>query len=128
MEGQVQRLVVIADDDRAIRDMLEVALGDQGYRVEALDDGLKLLERLRDVADAGLAAPDLVVTDVRMPGCSGLRVLAWVRREMPQVPVVVISAFGDGVHQQARDEGAVAVVEKPFDLDELEQAVRTAMD
>lgn len=63
---------------------------------------------------------DLLVTDVRMPGFSGLDVLTALRRVSVRCPVVLVTAFGDeALHQFARQLGVVAVLDKPFDVNEL---------
>ena len=85
-----------------------------------LRDGLQLLERLREVRGSPLRWPDAIVSDVRMPGHSGLEMLAALRRAGWTTPVVLITAFGDRwVHDQARQLGAAAVLDKPFDIDAL---------
>ena len=70
-------------------------------------------------------APDLVVTDVQMPGATGMRVLSHVRRAHPTVPVILITAFGSAeLHAQAKRLGAATVLDKPFDLAELRKLVQ----
>ena len=68
---------------------------------------------------------DLVITDVRMPGPSGVEMLEWLRGVVWSIPVIVITAFGDPVlHAEARRLGALAVLDKPFDVNELLALVR----
>jgi DNA-binding response OmpR family regulator len=89
-------------------------------------DGQELLlaiERLK----AGSVRPAMVVSDVRMPGYSGLDLLAILRCASWTLPVVLITAFGDeDTHAEARELGAIAVLDKPFDLDDLRAVVRAA--
>jgi two-component system nitrogen regulation response regulator GlnG len=105
--------VWVVDDDRSVRYVLAEALRDAGYRVHAFAD-----------ADAALAAandgesPDLVFTDVRMPGTSGLDFLASLRRKRADLPVVVMSAYTDvATTAGAFRGGAHDYLAKPFDLD-----------
>jgi DNA-binding response OmpR family regulator len=108
--------VLIAEDDNAMRGMLEAALGRAGFEVETATDGTELLLRL-DAAQTGERPPQLVVSDICMPGLSGLDVLSRVRQRFPDLPVILITAFGDPVtHRRARALGAADVIDKPFDL------------
>ena len=112
--------VWVVDDDRSVRYVLAEALRDAGYRVQAFAD-----------ADAALAAvadaesPDLVFTDVRMPGTSGLDFLVALRKKRADLPVVVMSAYTDvATTAGAFRGGAHDYLAKPFDLAELEARVR----
>src|SRR5689334_11736041 len=105
--------VWVVDDDRSVRYVLAEALRDAGYRVQAFAD-----------ADAALAAvadaetPDLVFTDVRMPGTGGLDFLAALRKRRADLPVVVMSAYTDvATTAGAFRGGAHDYLAKPFDLD-----------
>lgn len=69
-------------------------------------------------------APDVIIMDIRMPSRTGLEVLADLRKYDCHVPVVLITAFGArDVHEKARQLGAVAVFDKPFDVDDLRTAL-----
>jgi two-component system nitrogen regulation response regulator GlnG len=105
--------VWVVDDDRAVRFVLAEALRDAGYRVQAFADADAALAA---VADA--EAPDLVFTDVRMPGTGGLDFLVALRRTRPDLPVVVMSAYTDiATTAGAFRGGAHDYLAKPFDLD-----------
>ncbi len=120
-------LVLIADDDEAMRQMLAVSLRSEGFEVGECQDGTALLDRLRQ-AKGEDSEPCLVVTDMRMPGVDGLDVLHWLRRWVPGVPVILITAFGDvRTHQRALELGATRVLDKPFDLRELHDAAVDAI-
>jgi two-component system KDP operon response regulator KdpE len=115
-------LVLVADDDRAVREALERALQLAGYDVELASDG-----------DAALAAisqrtPDAVVLDVMMPGYDGLDVTRRLRREGNRVPVLLLTArdaVGDRV--EGLDAGADDYLTKPFGVGELLARVRAAL-
>ncbi|MEO6950860.1 MAG: response regulator [Polyangia bacterium] len=110
------RRVLLAEDSESMRDMLECVLLKDGYDVTAVEDGDDLVAAL----DAAYGcAPELIITDVRMPGRSGLQVLEHLRARDRVTPVVLITAFGDAeTHEEAGRLGAV-VLDKPFALDEL---------
>jgi two-component system, NtrC family, nitrogen regulation response regulator GlnG len=104
----------VVDDDRSVRFVLATALREAGYRVDAFDS-----------ADAALAAlhgegpPDLLFTDVRMPGESGLALLDKLKAAHAQLPVIVMSAYTDIASTAgAFRGGAHEFLSKPFDLDD----------
>lgn len=108
--------ILVADDDPAMRGMLAAALTRAGFIIDVVDSGDALLEQLRSPTDDSVM-PNLVISDIQMPGSSGLDVLSHIRREMPDLPVLLITAFGDPVtHRRARALGAVELIDKPFDL------------
>src|SRR5919204_947726 len=115
-------LVLVADDDRAVREALERALQLAGYDVELASDG-----------DAALAAiskrtPDAVVLDVMMPGYDGLDVTRRLRREGNRTPILLLTArdaVGDRV--EGLDAGADDYLPKPFALDELLARLRALL-
>jgi CheY-like chemotaxis protein len=116
--------VLIAEDDAQMRSMLADELRRDGYEVLESHDGTaaaELLARLRSRPDE---APELVVTDICMPSRTGLELLAELRKTESRIPVILITAFGDdAVHERARDLGAIAVFDKPFDVDDLRTAI-----
>lgn len=115
--------ILVADDDEAMRSLLGTSLRREGFQVQEYVDGGKLLAELEAARNGG-PAPDLVVSDLRMPGVNGLDVLHWLRRWLPEVPVILITAFGDRqAHRRAEALGAFMVIDKPFDLGEFLQHV-----
>ncbi len=107
------RLWVI-DDDRAVRFVLAEALRDAGYAVSAFEGARQALAALDDEP-----APDLVFTDVRMPGMDGLSFLDALKARRPDLPVIVMSAYTDIASTAgAFRGGAHEFLSKPFDLDE----------
>ncbi|WP_437731955.1 response regulator [Sorangium sp. So ce1335] len=118
--------VLLAEDDRELRQLLATALRRDGYEVLEARDGNQLLELMAEslVSSSG-ARPDIVVSDVRMPGKSGLELLAGLRRDDWSTPVVLITAFGDPeTHAEAYRLGADAVLDKPLDIDDLRVVVQ----
>ena len=114
--------VWIIDDDRAIRWVLERALSKEQVTTrsfETADDALKILD---------VEKPSVVITDVRMPGESGLSLLASLRENFPKVPVIVMTAYGDLDHAVAAFQGgAFEYMPKPFDVDDVISIVRRAI-
>ncbi|MFW5829068.1 MAG: sigma-54-dependent transcriptional regulator [Planctomycetota bacterium] len=115
-------LVLVVDDDAAVCWALEQALGGVGYRVHVSADAAaarRAIKRHR---------PDVVLTDVRMPGESGLELLSAVHKEHPLLPVVVMTAHGTmEVAVEAVQQGAFDYLPKPLELDRVEQVVALAI-
>ena len=113
--------VVMAEDDRAVRESLARAMTLEGYRVDAVSDGAKVLELLRQ-SDV---EPDVVVLDVSMPMVDGLTVCRVLRSEGSRVPILMLTARTEPSDRVAGlDAGADDYVPKPFDLGELFARIR----
>ena len=113
----------VVDDDRAVRFVLATALRDAGFEVTAFAAAAEALETLQRER-----APALVVTDVRMPGDSGLQLLDKLKAAQPDLPVIVMSAHTDVASTAgAFRGGAHEFLSKPFDLDEAVALVRRAL-
>ena len=115
-------LLVLAEDDDDLRSALGDLLAVDGFEVASVRDGTRLVDLMARCAE-GRRMPEVIVTDHRMPGISGIEVLERLRRRGIKVPVIVITAFGEEVGDIARALGANAVFEKPFDPDDLRTAV-----
>jgi two-component system response regulator (stage 0 sporulation protein F) len=123
--------VLLAEDDHELRWLIANALRNQGFEVLEVGDGLALIDRvgssLLDTLE--LDAIDLIVSDVRMPGWSGLEVLAGLNSAGCHTPVILITAFGDPeIHAAGKRLGAAAVLNKPFDLNELSTLAARLVD
>jgi CheY-like chemotaxis protein len=121
-EPQRRARVLIAEDDYAFRDMLVFAFEDDGYEAVAVPDGYSLLEILGSslLPGASVKPFDLMVSDIRMPRWSGLATLERLSHSPLVPPIIVITAFGsDEVHQRAKEAGAVTVLDKPFEIQDL---------
>ena len=114
MPPEAARIWVV-DDDRAVRFVLATALRDAGYEVTGFESAADVLATL----DRGGRPPRLLFTDVRMPGDDGLVLLDALKRRLPALPVVVMSAHTDIASTAgAFRRGAREFLSKPFDLDE----------
>jgi CheY-like chemotaxis protein len=110
---------LVADDDSYMLDLVASFLRKEGFVVMVASSGTELLGVLAD----GLE-PNLIVTDVQMPGLSGLAVLAHVKQHHSPVPVILMTAFAtDSLRESARKSGAAAVLAKPFTTLELHDMV-----
>ena len=117
-------LVLLAEDDHEMRRLVADALRGDGYDVEELPDGSWLLGRVaRAHAEPPLSVA-LILTDVRMPGCSGLDVLKGVRAARWQVPFILMTAFGDDEIRESALALGATLFDKPFAIEELCAAVR----
>jgi DNA-binding NtrC family response regulator len=118
--------VLLAEDDREMRRLLVATLLKAGCEVIEAGSGVQLWEAVCsiDVRADDQVVIDLIVSDVRMPGKSGLEVLRALRRTSNLTPVVLITGFGDAeTHAEAAQLGALAVFNKPFDMADLRKIV-----
>ena len=112
--SDAERRVWVVDDDRAVRFVLATALREAGYAVDGFENAASALEALQ-----ARGAPDLLFTDVRMPGEDGLKLLDRLKAAHPQLPVIVMSAWTDVASTaSAFRGGAHEFLSKPFDLDD----------
>ena len=114
--------VLIADDDRAIRDALTRALGLEGYDVVQANDGNSALALIES------SQPDVAILDVMMPNIDGLTVCRVLRAERNRLPVLMLTARTETPDRVAGlDAGADDYLAKPFDLDELFARLRALL-
>jgi DNA-binding NtrC family response regulator len=120
----MQRLLIV-DDERSMRELLELVLKREGYAVETAENGRVALERVRQ------RAFDLVISDVRMPDMTGIELLQQVRTVSPETVVIMITAFATvDTARQAFKLGAEDFVIKDsgFDVEELKVLIRKAIE
>lgn len=111
--------ILVVDDERNIRKVLSSYLRNEGFAVETArnyEEAVDKIERL---------VPDLVLTDMRLPGRSGLEILQWSKRRRPELPVLVITAYGSIDNAvEAMKNGAASYLTKPVDMDEMTALIR----
>src|SRR5262245_37427928 len=113
--------ILIVDDDPGQRSLLNTFLQSQGFETVAADSGERALELLRN------REFDMMISDVRMPGMTGLETLRRARKEHAMLPVLLVTAFTDVRDAvAAMRDGAVNYLSKPIDLDELLTSVQLA--
>ena len=117
--------VLVIDDDEEIRTIVEHMLVGAGHQVELALDGAEGLRLF------GKHPPDLVLTDINMPGLDGHDVIAAIRVLHPEVPIIAVSGGGtiapDELLVQASALGAVEIIMKPFEFRQLVGAVERAL-
>jgi two-component system nitrogen regulation response regulator GlnG len=117
--------VWIIDDDRSIRWVFEKALAREEIPYKSFSSATEALATL----DSGGAPPQVMVSDIRMPGESGLTLLQKVKARYPQLPVIIMTAYSDlDSAVQAFQGGAFEYLPKPFDVDQAVELVRRALD
>lgn len=113
--------ILIADDEKSMRDFLKILLNKEGHQVTTAKDAKEALAAVK-------SAPfDLVITDIRMPGMSGLELLEEIKEINIDLPVIMITAFAspdDAV--TAMKNGAFDYISKPFNVDEIKSVVASA--
>ena len=110
--------VLVVDDDEGMLTTLFDILGLSGYEVSSASSGQKAIEHVRD------HQPDCILMDIRMPDMHGIEAFHEIKRLAPESPVIFMTAYADAaLVEEARREGAVAVVPKPLDLDHLLQFI-----
>jgi DNA-binding NtrC family response regulator len=118
-------LILVIDDEDRIRRLLRAALEMEGHQVLEARQGDEGLQVLRQ------SPPDLVITDILMPGKDGMEVLMALRREAPELKVIAMSGGGQyGMTeplQMAEPLGAFAAVRKPFELGAMLETVKRAL-
>ena len=112
------RRILLAEDNREMRSLLASALRSEGYDITNCRNGDQLVDHI--VTPSSEVDFDLIISDVRMPGHSGLEILDAGRQIAGFPPMILITAFGsESIHEQARRLGMVAMFDKPFDVDDL---------
>jgi len=115
--------VLLAEDDDDIRALYGYMLASAGYRMKAVRNGLEAF------AEIQVNRPDVVVTDILMPVLSGLDLIVAIRSndEFADLPVVVITSFGEDIREQAWAAGATDVIAKPTDITRMREVIEAAV-
>ena len=114
--------VWVVDDERSIRWVLEKALTQDGLSVTCFEDGDTMLLALET------SQPNVIVSDIRMPGIDGLQLLAGVKERFPDLPVIIMTAHSDlDSHVSSFKSGAFDYIPKPFEVDEAIAVVNRAI-
>lgn len=119
--------LLVIEDDEKMRRLLELILSQEGYRVNSVSSGHQGIQRLRE--QSALGGYDLVLTDLQMPEMTGLEVIEQVKREFPEIPVLIVTGFGTvKTAVEAMKKGAFDYLTKPIDNDELKWVVKRALE
>jgi two-component system response regulator PilR (NtrC family) len=121
--SESQKHLLIVDDEKALREAIAERLADQGFAVEQADSGEQAVDRLAEFAF------DVIITDLRLPGIDGRKVLAAALARYPEIIAIVITGFGtvkDAV--EAIKQGASDFITKPFQFDALLHVLNSALE
>ncbi len=115
--------ILLVDDEEDIREVLEIALSDNGYTVYTAQDGKEALEIFEKLS------PPVILTDIKMPGMDGIELLKIIKRENPETEVIMITGHGDmGLAVESLKNEATDFITKPINVDALEIALKRARE
>ncbi len=115
--------ILVVDDELSMRELLELMLKREGYRVDLAENGRKAIEKIKKTHF------DLLLCDIRLGDITGLEVLREVKKKDPDTVVIMISAYASAeTAVAAMNDGAYDYVPKPFDKNELKQTIANALD
>jgi len=118
-----KKRILVVDDDESLRWVTQAQLQQSGYDVAATADGKSALASIRQTP------PDLVITDLKMPGMSGLELLRQIREDYPEIIVIMVTAFGSVENAvEAMKTGAYDYIMKPVNMDELRLIVNRGLE
>ncbi len=118
----MRETILVVDDDKSLREFLEIFLAQEGYNPLVAGDGPEALALLES------HPVSLVLSDIRMPEMDGVTLLRRIRQRDPQMPVILITAFASlETAVDAMKEGALDYITKPFQLDELRQVIEQGL-
>ncbi len=114
--------ILVVDDDRDMCGVISDIMKEENCVVRVAYDGRKALERIKK------SRHDLLIVDLKLPGMGGIKVLEEARLIRPGLPAIMISAYGNSsVRLRARELGAYAFLDKPFDIKKLVRVVNKAL-
>lgn len=118
MPGEVYDLLIV-DDQAGVRRLLYEAFCDEGYRVEMASSGSEAIKKV------SARVPSLILLDIKMPGMNGLDTLEELRKITPEIPVVMMTAYGElDIVAEAKRRGVQHYINKPFDLNEVRYLIK----
>ncbi|MBT2765637.1 response regulator [Paenibacillus sp. ISL-20] len=118
MSKESKHKVLIVDDQNGIRILLVEVFSSEGYETFQAANGKAALDIVKT------HAPDLVLLDMKIPGMDGLEILKHIKQMNPDIKVIMMTAYGElDMIKEATDLGALMHFTKPFDIDEMRQAV-----
>jgi len=116
--GNLKKRILIIEDDAEMRSLLKDFFEEDGFEIDSVSNGSEAFRRI------AREPFDLIITDIRMPGLTGLDILPGIKKLQPEVSIIVITAFGsEEVRRKAFDRGATAYLEKPILFNKLRTLV-----
>ncbi len=111
--------ILIVDDQPGVRRFLYEAFNEEGYRVELASTGMEAINK------ASARPPSIVLLDIKMPGMTGLDTLEELLKIIPDLPVIMMTAYGElDIITEARKKGVRCFINKPFDLIEVRYLIK----
>ena len=111
--------ILIIEDDEEMRALLRDSLLEDGIEFDSAENGSEAIQKLVEEPF------DLVITDIRMPGLTGLDILPGIKKLQPETCIIVITAFGsEEVRRKSFDRGATAYLEKPIKMNRLKTLIQ----
>jgi len=118
VKQNVQKQVLVVDDQFGIRVLLQEVLEREGFEVHLAANGIEALQQVES------KSPDLVLLDMKIPGMDGIEILTNIRKRNPHLKVVMMTAYGElDLVKEAAALDAIGHFTKPFDIDELRNFV-----
>jgi len=119
----IQKRILVVDDDESLRWVTQAQLQQSGYQVDAATNGREALAKVQETP------PDLVITDLMMPGMSGIELLKYIRSDYPEIIVILVTAFGTVENAvEAMKAGAYDYITKPVNMEELRLIVGRGLE
>lgn len=118
MKGNRILRILIIEDDEEMRSLLKDSMEEEGFETDSVSNGSDGIRKL-------VKEPfNLIITDIRMPGLTGLDILPGIKKLQPEVPVIVITAFGsEDVYRRSIERGAAGYLEKPIHTNKLKTLI-----
>ena len=114
--------MLIVDDQKGVRRLLEELFKKEGWNVRIAGDGLEAIDKVEEMV------PDLILMDVKMPNMNGLEATHEIMERNPDIPIIMMTAYGEiEVVKQALDAGVKRCISKPFDIMVLRDLVNQLM-
>ena len=116
--GNGKKRILITEDDEEMRSLLKDFFEEEGFETDSVSNGVDALQKLAK------GRFDLIITDIRMPGLTGLDILPGIKKLHPDASVIVITAFGnEEVYRRSFERGATAYLEKPIHFSKLKELI-----
>ncbi|MBC8413032.1 sigma-54-dependent Fis family transcriptional regulator [bacterium] len=115
--------ILVVDDEQSMREMLQIFLSSEGYKVATANNGETAIEALKNDFF------DLVISDMNMPKMGGMELLRQIKQTSPEIVVVIVTAFGSTESAvEAMKLGAYDYIQKPFKMDDIRLIVKNALE
>ena len=117
-----KKRILVVEDDEEMRSLLKDFIEAEGFEIDSVGNGSEAFRILvRELFD-------LVISDIRMPGLTGLDIIPGIKKLQPEAPIIVITAFGsEEVHRRAIERGATAYLENPLRFHDLKTMIHEIM-